>query len=202
MGQKLVSDMTESELLAYRTYVRERGRVYRNAHREELRERAKERRQANLSATREYDAAWKRQARANQTEYADDTRTRKRSPAYRSKTNDARAKPANREAQRKIRQRYSANPQNRTKEIARTAVNKAIHAGHLTRPESCDLCSRVPGRGRDGRSLIRADHYMGYAPEHHLTIQWVCTTCDGALERERAIRREKTAEHATIPVPC
>lgn len=186
MSRKLVSEMTDAEKDAYRTRLREYAAGYRERNREKMRAQARERRQNNLAATREYDAQWKRKARANDSEYAQKVKERKRSKEYRVKVNEARTSPQQRAKSRQYRATYSARPYNKIKEAARTAVNSAIQKGILTRPDTCSRCNSNPGKGRDGRSLIRADHYMGYAPEYHLVIQWICSRCDGEIERQRA----------------
>ena len=151
--------------------------------------------EAILKALREYQARWRREQRAHRTAGALRTAERKRTPAYRAKTNAAKTNPKHHAKQRLVRNRYLAKPESQIKEAARRAVNAAIQRGDLVRPQDCSRCGCTPPRGRDGRSLIRADHYMGYAPEYHLTIQWICTTCDGDLERER--RKAPPADPAT-----
>jgi hypothetical protein len=81
--------------------------------------------------------------------------------------------------------KYRSTPEGKQKDRARRAVNQAIKNGKLVRPDSCQLCTRNPGLGSDGRFLVRADHYLGYEHEHWLDVQWVCPECDGALEIER-----------------
>lgn len=46
---------------------------------------------------------------------------------------------------------------------ARAAVNNALADGHLTR-QPCESCG----------ARAEAHHPLGYAPEHYLTIQWLC----------------------------
>lgn len=65
---------------------------------------------------------------------------------------------------------------------AQTAVKNAIRDGLLTRPTACSL--PVPLDGSHG-GRIEADHYLGYAPEHHLEVQWTCRRCHVFLEKQR-----------------
>jgi len=78
-----------------------------------------------------------------------------------------------------------AKPSNKQKNIARNRVSKALQTGKLERPPLCERCNEIPGEGIDGRSLLQADHYMGYSQKHYLTIQWLCHDCDRELEMER-----------------
>jgi hypothetical protein len=74
------------------------------------------------------------------------------------------------------------------KVAARQAVRLALRRGELIRPETCQQCGSTPGVTAAGRSLIEGDHFKGYAPEHHLTIRWLCKPCHGA--KKRGPRRE------------
>lgn len=55
----------------------------------------------------------------------------------------------------------------RDKEAARYAVSRALKKCELVKPDHCtyDGCNTSP---------IQAHHYLGYEPEHHLDIQWLC----------------------------
>lgn len=50
-----------------------------------------------------------------------------------------------------------------------TAIRYATQSGKVTRPKACQSC------GAEKR--IEAHHYLGYAPEHRLDVQWLCGTC-------------------------
>lgn len=164
--------------------VREMTRVNSARRRERLKHATSPEAELAKQRDREYQAAWRRNARAEGRQSAIDAKDRKRSQPYRAKTNDARAKHP--ERSRVWSERYRQNPQNQFKERARSAVNTAVARGEIVPPESCCRCGKQPGKARDGRRLIRADHYMGYEQQHWLTVQWICCTCDGIITRERA----------------
>ena len=58
---------------------------------------------------------------------------------------------------------YKANPANKIKIKARSAVNSAIRRGTLAR-QNCEKCSK---RGE-------AHHYLGYNPKNWFKIKWFC----------------------------
>jgi hypothetical protein len=141
------------------------------------------------AAVREQDARTKREARAADDPSAALARERKRSPAYRAATNAARATPAQRAKSRVHMARYRARPESKQQDRARMKVREAIKYGRLAKPSTCQRCGQSPARGRDGRSLLRADHWHGYDDAHALDVQWICARCDGEVERERAHHR-------------
>ena len=55
---------------------------------------------------------------------------------------------------------------------ARAAVMILVRKGVLERPAECQSC------GSGGR--IDAHHYLGYAQEHWLSVQWLCRVCHKA----------------------
>ena len=69
------------------------------------------------------------------------------------------------------------------KSKARTALWTAIGRGHLARAKSlaCHDC---------GKPAQHYDHYLGYAREHWLDVQPVCTSCHGqrAVDRKELVR--------------
>ncbi len=142
-------------------------------------------RDAHRAEYREYDAAYKRTARAENKPSAERIRAAKRSQSYRAKTNNARATPEQKAKARAYVREYRKRPLAKYKEAARGALGYAVATGKIIRPDTCSLCHANPERSRSGRSLIRADHWHGYAPAHHLYIQWICARCDGKTERER-----------------
>ena len=95
---------------------------------------------------------------------------------------------------RAVARNQYAKPSNKQKNIARNRISKALQRGKIIRPSLCERCNEAPGRGRDGRSLLQADHYAGYAPEHYLTIQWLCHDCDREMEMERNGRDDSRVE--------
>lgn len=139
------------------------------------------------SCCREYDATRKRMQRSENTPYAQRVRIAKRSKPYKAKRQAARLTDNQRAKARKSISAYRSKDENKIKLAARSAAASAIRKGILIRPKFCQRCNAPEKFGIDGRTLLRADHFMGYAPEHHLTVQWVCTDCDGDLERLRKI---------------
>lgn len=79
----------------------------------------------------------------------------------------------------------AAKPENADKIKARNALNSALRSGALKRPDACERCGDAPSRGRDGRTLLQADHYAGYAPGSWLVVQWLCHDCDREVEMLR-----------------
>lgn len=59
---------------------------------------------------------------------------------------------------------------------ARRAVQSAVASGRLVRPSKC---SRCPNGGP-----VQAHHFMGYEPEHHLDVLWLCRTCHSFAPRQ------------------
>jgi hypothetical protein len=60
---------------------------------------------------------------------------------------------------------------------ARNTVNKAVAAGELTRPDSCERCGRVPERRRwDGSTFYPLNgHHEDYSKP--LDVIWLCASC-------------------------
>jgi len=52
---------------------------------------------------------------------------------------------------------------------ASDAVRRAVRRGALVRPKACQECGSEVN--------IQAHHYLGYAPEHRLDVQWLCCRC-------------------------
>lgn len=70
---------------------------------------------------------------------------------------------------------------------ARQRVNVEVRRGFRPHPNSlpCTDCGHV---WRDGERRHEYDHHLGYAPEHHLDVQSVCTLCHATREAERGGR--------------
>ena len=51
----------------------------------------------------------------------------------------------------------------------RGRLTKAIRSGALVRPSGCQQCGSPPTRAQS----LHGHHYLGYAPEHALTVQWL-----------------------------
>lgn len=66
---------------------------------------------------------------------------------------------------------------------ARRRVNHLVNVGALTNPNdvACVDCGHI---GVDRRHEY--DHYLGYAPEHHESVDPVCSRCHHARERRRS----------------
>ncbi len=65
---------------------------------------------------------------------------------------------------------------NPEKTVARDACNNAVKAGVLIKPRRCSICN-AGGR-------IEGHHYLGYAPEHVLDVQWLCVPCHRRADRQ------------------
>lgn len=74
----------------------------------------------------------------------------------------------------------------RTKAI--TLVSQAIKAGLLVRPESCELCGRIPQSvtTKKGdkwyRPSIHAHHWRGYEGDAALDVWFICVSCNIVLQ--------------------
>lgn len=73
-------------------------------------------------------------------------------------------------------------------EAARRAVAYAIKTGRLEHPNSlpCADCGHLGAGGHRSRRH-EYDHFLGYAPEHRLDVQPVCTLCHADRERARRV---------------
>lgn len=84
------------------------------------------------------------------------------------------------------------------RDAARTAVMYAVRRGELPHQDSvpCTDCSHM---GSDRRHEY--DHNEGYAPEHHLSVQVVCTLCHAVrgLCGERRDTNGNTVEFCIYP---
>jgi hypothetical protein len=144
-------------------------------------------REANRAKCRKQDRERKKEQRVENTAYAERQRARKRRQDIKEKRNATRRTPEARRKQQAYQQVYRKREHAQLRARARVAVQHAIARGDLVRPSICEDCGSTPGRAADGRSLIRADHFMGYDKTNYLNVQWVCTTCDGSRERERRV---------------
>lgn len=81
---------------------------------------------------------------------------------------------------KKGRRFVAARPQDRKQ--ARRRVNYLVEAGVFPPPNDkpCTDCGHI---WKLGGRRHEYDHYLGYAPEHHETVEIVCTKC----HRQRAI---------------
>ena len=82
-----------------------------------------------------------------------------------------------REARRRWRERnrekvnaYAREYRRRTgASAAWSAVHRALGDGTLKKPSKCQDCGK--------RRKVEAHHHKGYAPKHHLDVQWLCKSC-------------------------
>lgn len=67
---------------------------------------------------------------------------------------------------------------------ARRRVNYLVETGLLAAPNTvpCADCGHV---WREGEKRHEFDHYLGYAAEHHETVEVVCSSCHHRRESER-----------------
>lgn len=72
---------------------------------------------------------------------------------------------------------------------ARQRINVEVRTGRRPRPNTlpCVDCGHV---WAEGERRHEYDHHLGYAPEHHLTVEPVCTTCHARRARERGEIRQ------------
>lgn len=70
------------------------------------------------------------------------------------------------------------------KEKARYAVNLAVRYGRLPKPNALP-CVDCGHEWKEGERRQEYDHHEGYALEHHLTVEPVCTLCHADREKER-----------------
>ena len=152
--------------------------------------RKKTARDSNLEAERENAKA--RAAKWLQTETGQAYLERKRdNPAIKSYQHKYQREWIQSERGREISARAYARARESGKAAARQAVRVALDRKEIVRPNNCSKCGKNPGQASDNRSLIEADHFKGYDPEHHLTIQWLCKPCHAAKKRGP---RAETAE--------
>jgi len=82
-----------------------------------------------------------------------------------------------RQQKRLYSQRRWQNTESRLQDHAKEYVDRSIRVGTLVRPSVCSLCGAIPGVDFSGRPKIEAHHFLGYAPEHWLDVQWLCVSC-------------------------
>lgn len=70
------------------------------------------------------------------------------------------------------------------KNQARRAVAGAIRNGKLKRPKKCEICNSREKIGRNGQSLLYADHYKGYDKKNWLNVRFICRPCDAITMRK------------------
>jgi hypothetical protein len=77
------------------------------------------------------------------------------------------------------------------KEQAQHRISVLVKSGRLTHPNElpCDKCGRIWKRGRARHNY---HHHLGYAPEHHLDVQALCSSCHNAEHRTKGRTKCKT----------
>lgn len=70
-------------------------------------------------------------------------------------------------------------------EQARQRINVEVRTGRRPHPNTlpCTDCRHV---WTEGERRHEYDHHLGYAAEHHLHVQPVCTTCHAARDSAKA----------------
>lgn len=83
-------------------------------------------------------------------------------------------------------------PRDGDKEQARQRVNMDVRFGRRPHPNAlpCVDCGHV---WAEGERRHEYDHHRGYAAEHHLDVEAVCTTCHAA--RDSARKRQAHCKH-------
>jgi hypothetical protein len=61
---------------------------------------------------------------------------------------------------------------------AAQAVANAVKRGKLAKPTDCARCGPTTRR-------IEAHHCQGYAPEHRLHVEWLCSRCHALVRPKR-----------------
>ena len=76
-------------------------------------------------------------------------------------------------------------PRDGDKRQARQRINVEVRTGHRPHPNAlpCVDCGHI---WCDGERRHEYDHYLGYAAEHHLDVEPVCTTCHAARDNGRS----------------
>lgn len=80
-------------------------------------------------------------------------------------------------------------------EQARQRINVEVRTGRRPHPNAlaCVDCGHIY---EEGGKRHEYDHHLGYAPEHHLDVEPVCTTCHAARDQERDRPRDEKGRYA------
>lgn len=73
------------------------------------------------------------------------------------------------------------------KQQARQRINVEVRTGYRPHPNSlpCADCGHVY---TEGERRHEYDHHLGYAPEHHLDVESVCTLCHAKRDSAKAAK--------------
>jgi hypothetical protein len=52
---------------------------------------------------------------------------------------------------------------------ARSALGRAVRAGHIIKPAACEICGAT--------RKLQGHHKYGYSKEHYLDVVWLCAKC-------------------------
>ena len=128
---------------------------------------------------KEYSKNWKKLQRELNSDYAKKQRDLKNSEKSKERRRELRQRESSKEKEKLYQREYRKRPEVIEKNKARHAVKYALISGILKRPTNCELCGDIDKPLKDGRSGLRADHYLGYEKENHLNVKFVCLKCDG-----------------------
>lgn len=78
---------------------------------------------------------------------------------------------------------------------ARQRINVEVRTGYRPHPNTlpCTDCGHV---WKPGERRHEYDHHLGYAPEHHLSVEPVCTLCHAARDCAKAQQTHCIKGHA------
>lgn len=88
---------------------------------------------------------------------------------------------------------YRGIAHSRAQKRACQAVRRALLRGDLIKPDRCEACGLLESEVAGG---LEAHHYLGYAREHYLDVQWLCVPHHKEAEREKRAIRSTTGGKA------
>ena len=138
----------------------------------------------NKEERRKYDRERKQKERRLNTPYAQRVRKSKQSEKVKARRQELRQRPEQKEKERIYIAEYRKRPEVIAKNKARYALNNAIIKGIINRPDHCEICGKKDVPLRDGRTGLRADHYLSYEKENYLNVKFICIDCDGKQLRK------------------
>ena len=133
---------------------------------------------------KEYQNKWEKEQRESNSEYAQRVRNSKNSDETKKRRKELRQRKESKEKEMLYQREYRKRPEVKAKNKARHAVKSALINGILKRPNKCEICNEKDKPLKDGRSSLRADHYLGYEKENHLNVKFICVKCDGKQLRK------------------
>jgi len=133
---------------------------------------------------KEYQNNWKKEQIINNTDYAKRQRIYKNSDDFKNRRKELRLRKEAKEKQMLYQREYRQKPEVKIKNKARQAVRFALEKNILKRPDQCEICNKKDIPLTDGRSSLRADHYLGYETINYLKVIFICVECDGKQLRK------------------